>query len=185
MTAGRTSISTNKDWGTPPLYVTPVRSVLGKIWLDPCSNRHSIVGAEVEYALPSRDGLACSWNYPTIYVNPPYGADRELRNLTMKLFLGEQEAVKSAQDTHGHLSPEIMPQLEEIALAQMKNQEELLARENVVGEERERVNLALLMLNSWMMGMIGSMPSPMVSLFGKLSLDQFRELIEVHGGRQN
>jgi len=108
-----------------------------------------------------------------------------LRNLTMKLFLGEQEAVKSAQDTHGHLSPEIMPQLEEIALAQMKNQEELLARENVVGEERERVNLALLMLNSWMMGMIGSMPSPMVSLFGKLSLDQFRELIEVYDGRQN
>ena len=108
-----------------------------------------------------------------------------LRNLTMKLFLGEQEAVKSAQDTHGHLSPEIMPQLEEIALAQMKNQEELLARENVVGEERERVNLALLMLNSWMVGMIGSMPSPMVSLFGKLSLDQFRELIEVYDGRQN
>ena len=33
--------------------------------------------------------------------------------------------------------------------------------------------------------MIDSMPSPMVSLFGKLSLDQFRELIEVHGGRQN
>jgi len=86
MTAGRTSISTNKDWGTPPLYVTPVRSVLGKIWLDPCSNRHSIVGAEIEYTLPSRDGLACSWNYPTIYVNPPYGADRE-RHTTIRHWL--------------------------------------------------------------------------------------------------
>jgi len=31
----------------------------------------------VEYSLPKHDGLEESWNFPTIYVNPPYGSDRE------------------------------------------------------------------------------------------------------------
>ena len=49
----------------------------GSIALDPCSNRFSIIGATVEYSLPSADGLVESWDYPTIFVNPPYGRDRE------------------------------------------------------------------------------------------------------------
>jgi hypothetical protein len=45
--------------------------------LDPCSNKHSIVRAKVEYQLPEHDGLRESWRFKRIYVNPPYGADRE------------------------------------------------------------------------------------------------------------
>lgn len=77
MTAGRTVISDNKDWCTPPKYVEAVRECFGgEIHLDICSNKHSIVRAKVEYQLPTQDGLRESWAFPTIYVNPPYGADR-------------------------------------------------------------------------------------------------------------
>lgn len=77
MTAGRTTQSKSVDWCTPRKYVDAVRRVLGgTIHLDPCSNEWSIVDANVEYCLPKQDGLLASWNYPTIYVNPPYGADK-------------------------------------------------------------------------------------------------------------
>jgi len=76
MTAGRSANSTSKDWGTPIEYVEAVRQVFnGDIALDPCSNRHSIVNAETEYRLPRQDGLRKPWDFPTIYVNPPYGRD--------------------------------------------------------------------------------------------------------------
>jgi hypothetical protein len=78
MTAGRKIIGQSQDWGTPPKYVAAVRDFFGGvIHLDPCSNHHSIVGALVEYALPECDGLRESWNFPNVYVNPPYGLDRE------------------------------------------------------------------------------------------------------------
>ena len=32
--------------------------------------------ARKEFFLPKNDGLAENWNYKTIYVNPPYGTDR-------------------------------------------------------------------------------------------------------------
>jgi hypothetical protein len=58
--------------------VDSVRKVFGgSIALDPCSNEHSLVGAEKEYLLPDHDGLVESWDFPTIYVNPPYGSDLE------------------------------------------------------------------------------------------------------------
>lgn len=76
MTAGREPISGTKDWCTPPEYVAAVRRVLGTIHLDPCSNAHSVVGAENEITLPA-DGLAEPWDALTVYVNPPYGRDRE------------------------------------------------------------------------------------------------------------
>lgn len=76
MTAGRHVISKNKDWGTPRKYVDAVKEVFGGvIHLDPCSSPFSIVGAVVEYVPPEHDGLTESWNFPTIYVNPPYGND--------------------------------------------------------------------------------------------------------------
>lgn len=75
MTAGRKINSDSHHWGTPPKYVNAVREFLGTIALDPCSNESSVVGAGVEYVLPDKDGLIESWNYPTIYVNPPYGRD--------------------------------------------------------------------------------------------------------------
>lgn len=78
MTAGRTVNGLSQHWCTPPKYVQAVKDCLGgKIALDPCSNEHSVVRAEVEYCLPDSDGLTDSWAFPTIYVNPPYGADRE------------------------------------------------------------------------------------------------------------
>lgn len=87
MTAGRKIVSNNQDWCTPPRYVEAVRRFFGgSIELDPCSNKHSIVKARVEYRLPKVDGLHVSWDYPTIYVNPPYGADRS-RGTTIKHWL--------------------------------------------------------------------------------------------------
>lgn len=77
MTAGRKSVSIYKDWGTPQKYIDAVKTVLGKIHLDPCSNKFSIVNAKNEYRLPDKDGLKETWNFPTIYVNPPYGRDKK------------------------------------------------------------------------------------------------------------
>ncbi len=77
MTAGRTVNAQSKDWCTPAKYVQSVREVFGgRIDLDPCSNEWSIVKAKTEWRLPT-DGLRRPWKAKTIYVNPPYGADRE------------------------------------------------------------------------------------------------------------
>jgi len=84
MTAGRTVNSQSVNWCTPPTYVNAVKKVFGgKISLDPCSNEWSVVHAETEYRLPEKDGLKESWDFPTIYVNPPYGSDKE-RGTTIK-----------------------------------------------------------------------------------------------------
>jgi len=87
VTAGRTVNSQSVDWCTPQKYVDAVKRVFdGKIALDPCSNQWSVVAAETEYSLPEHDGLRESWDFPTIYVNPPYGADKE-RGTTIKHWL--------------------------------------------------------------------------------------------------
>ena len=88
MTAGRNNAeSLSQNWCTPPKYVDAVRRFFsGSIALDPCSNRHSIVRAGVEYCLPETNGLTASWDYPTIYVNPPYGSDRN-RGTTIRDWL--------------------------------------------------------------------------------------------------
>ena len=78
MTAGRKVVGKSQDWGTPQKYVSAIREFFAdNVDLDPCSNFYSIVNARVEYCLPGQDGLRESWNFPTIYVNPPYGIDRE------------------------------------------------------------------------------------------------------------
>lgn len=98
MTAGRNIVSNSQTWCTPPKYVHAVRDVFGgAIALDPCSNRHSVVKAEVEYYLPDHDGLRSSWDYRTIYVNPPYGADRR-RGTTIKDWL---RRCAIAREEHG------------------------------------------------------------------------------------
>jgi hypothetical protein len=97
MSAGRTVNSASQSWCTPPKYVKAVREMFGgRIALDPCSNEHSIVRAETEYRLPG-DGLRSSWDFPTIYINPPYGADRE-RGTTIKDWL---RRVALARETYG------------------------------------------------------------------------------------
>jgi len=98
MTAGRTVNAASHHWGTPREYVDAVRQVFGgEISLDPCSNEYSVVNAEVEYRLPETDGLHASWNFPKVYVNPPYGADRS-RGTTIRDWL---KRCAEAFDAHG------------------------------------------------------------------------------------
>jgi len=87
MTAGRTLNTLSQEWGTPEKYVNAVRDFFGgNIDLDPCSNEYSIVHAKKEYRFPRHDGLRESWDFPTIYVNPPYGIDKE-RGTSIKKWL--------------------------------------------------------------------------------------------------
>lgn len=80
MSAGRNINSLSQSWGTPLKYINVIKKFFnGTISLDPCSNEYSLVNAEVEYLLPDNDGLTESWNYPTIFVNPPYGIDKKRR----------------------------------------------------------------------------------------------------------
>ena len=76
MSAGRKNISEKKDWNTPPKYVILIKKMLGKIQLDPCSNEGSMIDAKIKYQLPV-DGLKESWSHKTIFVNPPYGRDKD------------------------------------------------------------------------------------------------------------
>jgi hypothetical protein len=78
MSAGRTNISKNKSWNTPPKYVNLITEFFGKIELDPCSNEYSLINSENKYMLPT-NGLEESWNFKTIFVNPPYGRDIEFK----------------------------------------------------------------------------------------------------------
>ena len=80
MTAGRKVNTLSQSWCTPPKYVNAIKRFWnGSIDLDPCSNEYSIVHARTEFRLPEHNGLEESWNfYDKIYVNPPYGSDREL-----------------------------------------------------------------------------------------------------------
>lgn len=102
MSAGRTVNSKSQSWGTPQKYIKSIKRFFGgSIALDPCSNEHSIVNAETEYMLPKHDGLREDWNFPTIYMNPPYGADRE-KGTTIKNWLGK------CSSTHQKYSSEIL-----------------------------------------------------------------------------
>lgn len=89
MTAGRHVNTLSQSWCTPPKYVNAIKSFWGgHIGLDPCSNDYSIVEAELEYRLPEHDGLKEPWEAATIYVNPPYGSDRE-RGTSIKDWLAK------------------------------------------------------------------------------------------------
>lgn len=89
MTAGRKVNTSSQSWCTPPKYIEAIKSFWGGvIELDPCSNDYSMVGAKTEFRLPDTDGLMSDWDYNTIYVNPPYGADRA-RGTTIKNWLAK------------------------------------------------------------------------------------------------
>ncbi len=89
MTAGRVVNSQSTDWCTPPKYVRAVKRFFGgEVALDPCSNEWSVVEAGTEFRLPERNGLQEEWTHHTIYVNPPYGADRE-RGTTIRDWLSK------------------------------------------------------------------------------------------------
>jgi hypothetical protein len=87
MSAGRTVNSLRQDWRTPQKYTGAIADFFGgHIGLDPCGARNSFVRATTQYVLPERDGLRESWDFPTIFVNPPYGADR-VRGTTIRDWL--------------------------------------------------------------------------------------------------
>lgn len=89
MTAGRKVNTSSQSWCTPPKYVNAIKKFWGgEIELDPCSNDFSIVRAKTEFKLPQFDGLNENWDFKTIYVNPPYGADRN-RGTTIKDWLSK------------------------------------------------------------------------------------------------
>ena len=71
------------------------------IELDPCSNEFSIVKSNIKFTLPMNDGLLSEWNFKTIFVNPPYGADRE-RGTTIKDWL------RKCADAHKIYGSEIL-----------------------------------------------------------------------------
>ncbi len=98
MSAGRTINTLSQSWGTPHKYVKAVKEVFGGfIDLDPCSNNYSVVGAKTEYRLPEQDGLRETWNFETIFVNPPYGIDKD-RGTTIKNWLSN---CASAHEKYG------------------------------------------------------------------------------------
>lgn len=70
-------------WNTPEVVLEVVRA-MGPIRLDPCSNKSSIVRAQVELSRID-DGLSHSWLSDApglVYFNPPYG--REIGDWTEK-----------------------------------------------------------------------------------------------------
>lgn len=72
--AGHIADAGSLDWCTPDWILDLVRNVFGgQIDLDPCWNPNAHTNAKVSYTLPKNDGLADPWNYPTVFVNPPYG----------------------------------------------------------------------------------------------------------------
>ena len=84
MTAGRESISKQKNWCTPEPLVSMIHSFFNnKLELDPCSGQYSIIKSKVKYKLPTKDGLSLDWNFKSIFVNPPYGNDKD-RKTTIK-----------------------------------------------------------------------------------------------------
>lgn len=102
MTAGRKVNTLSQSWCTPPKYVTAIKHFWGgNIELDPCSNEFSVVKALTEYRLPEHDGLKESWDFKTIYVNPPYGSDRN-RGTTIKDWLAK------CSQTHNEYNSEVI-----------------------------------------------------------------------------
>jgi hypothetical protein len=87
VSAGRTVNSLRQDWRTPQKYATAIADFFGgDVDLDPCGARESLIRAKRQYLLPQDDGLRDSWDFPAIFVNPPYGADRQ-RGTTIRDWL--------------------------------------------------------------------------------------------------
>lgn len=64
------------------------RALGGGIGLDPCSNKHSVVAADREWAPSYKDGLAQEWTDGSVYVHPPFPPDR-LRGTTLADWLAK------------------------------------------------------------------------------------------------
>lgn len=65
--------SESNEYYTPPRYIDVVRTLMGKIDVDPASNieANNVVQAATFYSLPD-DGLQYDWR-GRVFLNPPYG----------------------------------------------------------------------------------------------------------------
>jgi phage N-6-adenine-methyltransferase len=82
------SIRRDSDsWFTPPQYLVAVRTVLGRIDLDPFSSdvANLTVGAK-HYYTESDDAFTKSWLAGSVFMNPPYG---RLCRPAVEKFVGE------------------------------------------------------------------------------------------------
>lgn len=60
---------------TPAYVLEPIRSLLGGIGLDPCTEPDNPTRAGQFYCLP-QDGCALPWDAESVFCNPPYGEAR-------------------------------------------------------------------------------------------------------------
>ncbi len=62
---------------TPSYVLGPIRELFGgRIGLDPCTEPDNPTEAQRFYC-PPQDGCVLSWDMPTVFVNPPYGAAKD------------------------------------------------------------------------------------------------------------
>jgi DNA N-6-adenine-methyltransferase (Dam) len=61
---------------TPAYVLEKVRTMLGGIGLDPCTEPDNPTGAEAWYNLPE-DGCTLPWDAETVFCNPPYGEAKD------------------------------------------------------------------------------------------------------------
>lgn len=75
--AGHIATAARTDWCTPKVVLDPVRAFFsGRIDLDPCGNKDSLVDARSSCWGPGDlggDGLERNWE-GSVYCNPPFGA---------------------------------------------------------------------------------------------------------------
>lgn len=61
---------------TPSYVLEPIRSSLGGIGLDPCTEADNPTGADCYYHLP-QDGCVLPWEAESVFCNPPYGEAKD------------------------------------------------------------------------------------------------------------
>lgn len=61
---------------TPPYVLEPLRSLLGGIDLDPCTEPDNPTKANVFYC-PPQDGCELPWDADSVFCNPPYGEAKD------------------------------------------------------------------------------------------------------------
>jgi hypothetical protein len=60
---------------TPSYVLEPIRQLLGRINLDPCTEPDNPTRADSFYCLPA-DGAVLPWDAESVFCNPPYGNAR-------------------------------------------------------------------------------------------------------------
>lgn len=61
---------------TPSYVLEPIRTLMGRIGLDPCTEHDNPTRADTYYCLPE-DGAVLPWGEDSIFCNPPYGEAKD------------------------------------------------------------------------------------------------------------